>query len=84
MKSIGIIRRLDELGRIVLPMELRNKYEIKEKDSMEIFTEGDSIVLRKYEPDCVFCGSSKNLIQYKDKNVCNKCANNILKEDTQD
>lgn len=83
MKSTGIIRRLDELGRIVIPMELRNKYDIKEKDIMEIFTDGNTIILKKYEPGCIFCGSSKKLIQYNDKNVCSKCISNILEDKIQ-
>lgn len=73
MKSTGIIRKLDELGRIVLPMELRNKYNMKEKDPIEIFVDGSSIVLKKYEPNCVFCGSSKNLITFEEKVICEKC-----------
>ena len=73
MKSTGIIRRIDELGRVVLPMELRNKLKIKEKDPMEIFVDGSSIILKKVENNCTFCGSTKDLINYKDKLVCEKC-----------
>lgn len=78
MKSTGIVRRVDELGRIVIPMELRRTMEINEKDSLEIFVETNgNIVLRKYEPGCVFCGNSKDTIQYKGKNICSECANGI-------
>lgn len=77
LKSTGIIRRVDELGRVVIPIELRNKLHIIEKDPIEIFVDGSSIVLRKYEPNCVFCGSTKQLSTYKDKLVCEKCANKI-------
>lgn len=77
MKSTGIIRKIDELGRFVIPMEMRNKLDISNSDSLEIYVEGTSIILKKYQPDCVFCGSSKNVTQYKDKNVCEKCLNEL-------
>ena len=73
MKSTGIVRRVDELGRVVIPNELRNKFGIAEKDPIEIYVDGSSIVLRKYEPNCTFCGNSKNLAEYKGKLVCDKC-----------
>ena len=77
MKSTGIIRRVDELGRVVIPIELRNKFGIAEKDPIEIYVEGTNIVLKKYEPNCVFCGNSKNLTEYKGKLICNKCLDQI-------
>lgn len=77
MKSTGIIRRVDELGRVVLPIELRNKFGITEKDPMEIYVDGSSIILKKYEPNCIFCGNSKKLIDYQGKQVCEKCAEKI-------
>lgn len=73
MKSTGIVRKVDELGRVVIPIELRNKFDISEKDPIEIYVDGSSIVLKKYEPNCIFCGNSKNLAPYKDKLVCSKC-----------
>lgn len=73
MKSTGIIRKADELGRIVIPVELRNKFGIAEKDPIEIFVEGSLIILKKHEPNCVFCGKSKELSEYKDKLICRKC-----------
>ena len=73
MKATGIVRKVDELGRIVIPIELRNKLDIAIKDPIEIFVEGSSIILKKYEPNCIFCGSSKELTSYKDKLVCSKC-----------
>ncbi len=73
MKSTGIVRRVDELGRVVIPIELRNKFGIAEKDPIEIYVDGSSIVLKKYEPNCIFCGNSKNLLEYKDKLICDKC-----------
>ena len=77
MKSTGIVRKIDELGRVVLPMELRNKLKIKEKDPMEIYVEGSSIILKKFESTCTFCGNTKNLINYKDKLICDKCVNSM-------
>lgn len=77
IKSTGIVRKMDELGRVVIPMELRNQFKIAEKDPIEIFVDGSSIVLRKYEPNCIFCGSTKNLIEYNEKLICNKCAEKI-------
>ena len=73
MKSTGIVRKVDELGRIVLPIELRRTLEIAEKDSLEIYVDGSSIVLKKYEPSCVFCNDAKNVLNYKGKNICPKC-----------
>ena len=73
MKATGIVRKVDELGRIVIPIELRNKLDIAIKDPIEIFVEGSSIILKKYEPNCIFCGNSKELSSYKDKLVCSKC-----------
>lgn len=78
MKSTGIVRRVDELGRVVIPIELRNKLKIAEKDPIEIYVEGSSIILRKYEDTCIFCGTTKNVFGYKSKLVCTKCAKNIL------
>lgn len=77
MKSTGIVRRVDELGRVVIPIELRNKFDIKEKDPIEIFVDGTSIVLKKFEQNCVFCGSSKSLLQFNDKLICEKCSEKI-------
>lgn len=77
MKSTGIVRKVDELGRIVLPIELRRTLDIEIKDSIEIYVENDSIILKKYEPTCIFCGNSNNLTVYKDKNVCLDCLKDI-------
>ncbi len=73
MKTTGIIRQLDTLGRIVLPIELRRTIGISPKDMIEIFVEGSSVILRKYEPDCLFCGGSRDLTPYKDKMICTRC-----------
>ena len=77
MKSTGIIRKVDELGRIVLPIELRRTLGIAVHDEMEIYIENDQVILRKYEHSCVFCTSTQNLVQYKGKFVCNKCIYNF-------
>lgn len=77
MKSTGIIRRMDELGRVVIPIEIRNQFNIAEKDPMEIYVDGSSIILKKFEPNCIFCGNTKNLLEYNDKLICEKCKNKI-------
>ena len=82
MKSTGIIRKVDELGRVVIPIEIRNKFDIAEKDPIEIYVDGSSIVLKKYEPNCVFCGNTKNLTTYKDKLVCSKCTQKLASLET--
>ena len=84
MKATGVVRRIDDLGRVVIPMEIRNQFNIVEKDPIEIYVEGSCIVLKKYEPNCIFCGNTKNLVEYKDKLVCDKCTSllNSLQEDS--
>ena len=74
MKSTGIVRKVDELGRIVLPIELRRTLDIAERDSLEIYVSDDCIVLKKFHPTCIFCGSTKGISTFKDKNVCASCA----------
>lgn len=73
MKSTGIVRKVDELGRIVLPIEMRRTLDIAEKDALEIYVEGDSIILRKYQPACIFCDNMKNVISFQGKNICSDC-----------
>lgn len=70
MKSTGIVRRVDELGRIVLPIELRRTLDITERDSLEIYVDGSSIILKKYQPACIFCDDAKDVVSYKGKNIC--------------
>ena len=79
MKSTGIIRRVDELGRIVLPIELRRTLDIAERDELEIFMENDRIILQKFEPSCVFCASSHGLVTYRGKNDSQDCIRNMGK-----
>lgn len=73
MKSTGIVRKVDELGRIVLPIELRRTLDISEKDTLDIYVEGSAIVLRKYRPSCIFCDSTRDVFQFKGKNLCPRC-----------
>lgn len=77
MKSTGVVRRLDELGRIVIPIELRRTLDLADRECLEIFTEGDQIILKKYQPTCIFCGEAKDVINYKGKNVCKQCLEDI-------
>lgn len=74
MKATGLVRQLDSLGRIVIPVELRRNFNIGLKDSMEIFVEDNTIILKKYEPTCTFCGETKDLFTFEGKNVCPECA----------
>ena len=73
MKSTGIVRKVDELGRIVLPIEMRRTLDIAEKDALEIYVEGDHIILHKYQTACVFCDSVNDIIPYKGRFVCPEC-----------
>ena len=73
MKAIGIVRKVDELGRIVLPMELRRTFNINNTDPLEIFVDDDAIILKKYEPACIFCGSADDVVQIHGRNVCKAC-----------
>ena len=79
MKSTGIVRKIDELGRIVLPIEIRNTLDIKAKDSIEIFVDDDKIILKKYQPSCIFCGDAKNITNYRGKNICPNCLKELKK-----
>ncbi|AEF92950.1 transcriptional regulator, AbrB family [Desulfotomaculum nigrificans CO-1-SRB] len=74
MKSTGIVRKVDELGRVVIPIELRRTLGIDEKDALEIYVDNEKIILRKYEPACVFCGNASDVTLYKNKMVCRECA----------
>ncbi len=80
MKSTGIVRRIDELGRIVLPIELRHKMDIQTKDSIEIFVDEDRIILKKYVPSCLFCGNADDVILFRGKLVCRKCLEDMNRQ----
>lgn len=77
MKATGIVRKVDELGRIVLPIELRRNLDVQEKDALEIYVDGENIILKKYEPVCTFCGSGQRFENYKGKQICMACLQNI-------
>ncbi|OQB13157.1 MAG: Transition state regulatory protein AbrB [Firmicutes bacterium ADurb.Bin193] len=79
MKSTGIVRKVDELGRIVLPIELRRTLDIAEKDSLEIYVDGSMVILKKYEPCCIFCGNAKDIFVFKGKNICPACIKELQK-----
>ena len=79
MKSTGIVRKVDELGRVVLPIELRRNLDIAEKDALEIYVDGNTILLKKYEPACIFCGDARDVENYKGKNICSVCRTELKK-----
>ncbi len=77
MKSTGVVRKVDELGRIVLPISIRQVMDINEKDSLEIFTDENKIILQKYQPSCVFCNNADNIVFFNNKRVCRSCLEKI-------
>lgn len=77
MKSTGMVRKIDELGRIVLPIEIRNTMGIKSRDALEIFVDEDKIILKKYEPACIFCGNADDVEYYRGKLICQDCLKNL-------
>jgi len=77
MKSTGIVRQIDELGRVVVPMELRKTFNITPKTPLEIFTQDDTIILRKWKKSCVICDSQDNLRNLKEKMICENCIDDI-------
>jgi transcriptional pleiotropic regulator of transition state genes len=77
VKSIGVVRRLDMLGRIVLPKDLRRTMSIGSNAPMEILVHEDSIILKKYEPECIFCGNAENVQDFRGKKVCTDCARDL-------
>ena len=77
MKATGITRKLDELGRIVLPISIRDEFDLKEKDPVEIYTDDDKIILKKYHPACIFCGNADDVIYYRDKRICASCLSEL-------
>ena len=73
MKSTGVVRKVDELGRIVLPAEIRQSLEIQVKDPLEFFVDGERIILKKYQPGCIFCGGMEGVTSFEGKNLCAAC-----------
>ena len=80
MKSTGVVRKLDDLGRIVIPIELRRTMDIGLRDTLEIFVEDDKIILKKYHPACIFCYDARDVIYYKDKLICKRCLEELKKQ----
>ncbi|MBP3332456.1 MAG: AbrB/MazE/SpoVT family DNA-binding domain-containing protein [Clostridia bacterium] len=80
MKATGIVRKIDSLGRIVLPVEIRETLGIEEKDPLEIFVDGENIVFKKYSPTCIFCDATEHLTLFKDKRICPKCMEELTKQ----
>jgi transcriptional pleiotropic regulator of transition state genes len=79
-KATGIVRKIDDLGRFTLPMELRRTLNIQDFDSLEVYVEGDRIILRKHEPACVFCGDADQVAQFKGKNICQSCLSMLTRD----
>jgi AbrB family transcriptional regulator, transcriptional pleiotropic regulator of transition state genes len=77
LKSTGIVRKVDELGRVVIPIELRRTLGIEVKDALEIYVDGEKIILKKYEPACIFCGNADNVKHYSSRIVCRECINQM-------
>lgn len=77
MKSTGMTRKVDELGRIVLPAEIRKAFDLEIKDTLEIFTEEDKIILKKYTPGCTLCGNMNGIVQFDGKRICSDCVEKI-------
>ena len=77
IKSTGIVRKVDELGRVVIPIELRRTLGIQERDALEIYVDDERIILKKYEPACVFCGNAEDVTIFKGKNVCKECISSM-------
>ncbi len=80
MKATGIVRKVDDLGRVVLPIELRRVLNIGIKDSLEIFVDDEKVILRKYEPACVFCASADSIVEHKGRLVCEECIQELYGE----
>lgn len=79
MRATGVVRKIDELGRIVIPVEIRRSFQIDEKDPLEIYVDEEGIYLKKYEPSCIFCGNAKEISMYKGRRICQACLDELKK-----
>ena len=79
MKSTGMVRKVDELGRIVLPISIRQNMGIEARDSVEIFTDENRIILQKYQSSCIFCNNADDLLYFNDQRICRECLENLKK-----
>ena len=77
MKSTGMVRKVDDLGRVVLPIEIRQSLDINPRDPLEIFIQNKQIILQKYHPACVFCSNVENIVYFNDKRICAECLEKI-------
>ena len=77
MKSTGLVKKIDELGRILIPKEIRSSMELDSKDSLEIFVENDRIILQKYEPSCIFCKNADNVVFFEGRRICSDCLSKL-------
>lgn len=80
MRSVGVVRKVDELGRVVIPIEVRRNLGIAEKDPLEIYVDSEKIILKKYEPTCIFCGEAGSIKHFRGKKICKECAAALAKE----
>lgn len=80
MRAVGIVRKVDNLGRVVVPKEIRKAFEMDNNDLVEIYTDKDSVILKKYCPECVFCGKVDYVHQFEGKNICSACMEAIADE----
>jgi len=78
VKATGIVRKVDELGRVVIPKELRRTLHIANYDPMEIWLDGNDIILKPYIPGCIFCGEKKGVLKFKDRNFCQECLDDMI------
>lgn len=73
MKATGIVRPVDSLGRVVLPIELRRVLDIDKDSALEVYVDNESIILKKYQPACTFCGSADGIHSFHGRNICHEC-----------
>ena len=78
-EATGIVRKVDALGRIVLPAEIRKELDVHENDSVEIFRKDGFLAFKKHEPSCVFCGGTDDMASFAGKNICAVCREKIAK-----
>ncbi|GAB2698853.1 AbrB/MazE/SpoVT family DNA-binding domain-containing protein [Paenibacillus thermoaerophilus] len=78
MRPAGVVRKVDQLGRIVLPKSLRKRYRMNEGDPVEILVQGDNILLERYRPKCIFCSSTEHISEYREKYICRSCMGELV------
>lgn len=78
IKALGVVRQIDDLGRIVIPAEVRKTLNWEVRDPLEIYTSGDSVILKKYQPGCIFCGSLEELEDFRERKICKACCKQMM------